>query len=310
MSAPVIDLSAWAVGEQRSIGLEVDAAFSDLGVMVIVGHGVDLGLLERCHEDAVALFALPAEVKQRIGHSSTPYRGWFGRGSQSNAASYGLEPVADLKETFATGPEFASYGADDPSTVGPNRFPDGVPGMADRWRTLHGELQRLLARLLRVCEVALDAERGMLVRRHQRAGMVMVGNWYPPLSTLGSIGSAVRIGPHTDFGTLSIVDRRPSPAGLQFDQNGRWVDVPWVPGALTVNVGDLLSYWSSDRWRSALHRIPAPDSGEPDESHASIVAFGRPAADTAVTPILGGESVLTGEWMKRRMAALELDEAV
>lgn len=44
--------------------------------------------------------------------------------------------------------------------------------------------------------------------------------------------------------------------GLQVQSpEGSWLDVPPMPGALVVNVGDMLQRWTNDRWRSAMHRV-------------------------------------------------------
>ena len=83
-----------------------------------------------------------------------------------------------------------------------------------------------------------------------------------------------RIGPHTDFGTITILDRQPGLGGLQVQLlDGTWVDAPWIEGSLVVNCGDLLAAWSNGRWRSAPHRVLPPSDAAPDESLVSLVYF-------------------------------------
>jgi isopenicillin N synthase-like dioxygenase len=40
--------------------------------------------------------------------------------------------------------------------------------------------------------------------------------------------------------------------------DGAWAGVEPAPGALVVNIGDLMARWTNDRWRSTLHRVVDP----------------------------------------------------
>ena len=46
--------------------------------------------------------------------------------------------------------------------------------------------------------------------------------------------------PHTDASVLTIVFIDDNVSGLQLQNNGVWYDVPIVPNALLVNVGDVM----------------------------------------------------------------------
>src|SRR5260370_37223702 len=83
-----------------------------------------------------------------------------------------------------------------------------------------------------------------------------------------------RIGRHTDSGTVPILDREPGRGGLQVwtEQDG-WEDAPWVPGAFTINTGDLLARWSGGRWKSNRHRVLPPQAEAPEEDLVSLVYF-------------------------------------
>lgn len=57
-------------------------------------------------------------------------------------------------------------------------------------------------------------------------------NHYPPVSVVGEPEPGqFRIGPHTDFGTVTVLDREPSAGGLQVysDAEG-WKTPPGEPG--------------------------------------------------------------------------------
>lgn len=45
-------------------------------------------------------------------------------------------------------------------------------------------------------------------------------------------------------------------------QSGLWVPCDPVEGAITVNIGDALQYWSDGRLRSTYHRVRMPSREE------------------------------------------------
>jgi isopenicillin N synthase-like dioxygenase len=57
------------------------------------------------------------------------------------------------------------------------------------------------------------------------------------------------------------------------------------PGALTVNLGDMLRVWSNDRYRSPVHRVLA----RTDRERFSAPFFFNPRYDTLCSPLAGRE---------------------
>ncbi|PYC68618.1 oxidoreductase, partial [Streptomyces tateyamensis] len=101
-----------------------------------------------------------------------------------------------------------------------------------------------------------------------------------------------RIGPHTDFGTVTLLDRQQGKGGLQVwiapeDGGEGWEDAPYDPAALTVNIGDLMARWTGGRWRSGRHRVLPPSPDAPDEDLLSLVYFYECDPHTTVAPIAG-----------------------
>lgn len=84
---------------------------------------------------------------------------------------------------------------------------------------------------------------------------------YPALTTSPQ-PSQFRSGPHTDYVILTLV--MADGPGLQVQTaRGDWEDVPYVPGCMQVNIGDMMAQWTNDRWVSTLHRVVVP-SGSPE----------------------------------------------
>ena len=78
---------------------------------------------------------------------------------------------------------------------------------------------------------------------------------YYPSQSASSDQSTFGVGPHTDFGVLTVLCQD-HVGGLQIeDLNGDWVEAPPVPGTLIVNVGDLLERWTDGAFRPTPHRV-------------------------------------------------------
>ena len=87
-------------------------------------------------------------------------------------------------------------------------------------------------------------------------------------------------GAHSDYGTLTVLHIEDAPGGLQVETpGGRWIDVPAVPDAFVINLGDLMMRWTNDRWISTKHRVRCPPAEVSDRSRMSIAFFHQPNYD-------------------------------
>jgi len=88
------------------------------------------------------------------------------------------------------------------------------------------------------------------------------------------------VGPHTDFGVLTVL-AQDATGGLQVETaDGAWVHAPPIPGTLVVNVGDLLARWTAGAYRSTPHRV-VNRSGQ--ERLSLVLAF-DPDPETRIDP--------------------------
>ena len=105
-------------------------------------------------------------------------------------------------------------------------------------------------------------------------------NSYPtcpdPTQTMG-------LAPHTDTFLFTILHQSGNASGLQVLKDGSgWVSVDPYPGALVVNVGDLLHIISNARFPSAIHRAIVNNK----KQRLSFAYFYGPPLDYQVSPYL------------------------
>jgi isopenicillin N synthase-like dioxygenase len=287
---PTIDLRPWAAGDpdaRARTAHTVDEALQTAGFLLVTGHGVDPALRAGIRAVARTFFTLPAEVKGKYA-ARVGGRGWLGPGAEANGYSEGTETPPDLKEslTFATHEPF-----EDPEVnaewYAPNVWPHEVPqlpALCERYLACMGELEN---RLLSLLGEALGLEPDIFTRHMAHPTYGFNINWYPGTEVVGKPEPGqFRIGPHTDFGTVTILDRQAGKGGLQvFTDEGGWQDAPYDPEALTINIGDLMARWTGDRWRSGRHRVLPPPADAPAEELMSLVYFGECTPGTVVESV-------------------------
>ena len=192
-----------------------------------------------------------------------------------------------------------------------NVWPAEVPGLRGPVTAYAEQVQDLYRELLEVLAFALGLDPGYFVERTRNAPHTFNINRYPSLSVTGPpVEGQFRVGPHTDWGILTILDRQPGYGGLQVQTlDGEWADAPYVPGAFTVNIADLLARWTGDRWRSTRHRVLPPSDADPDEELISLIVFCESDMDRVVVPLpspIGDGAdyppVLAGDYYREREA--------
>ena len=241
-------------------------------------------------------------------------RGWLPPGVEANGYAEGTETPPDMKESFAVGAEHKTGIPDvDGFWFPDNVWPSEVPGLKDATTGYLAQMRALAEILLRIAEEALGQSAGFFTDKTAHSTFTMNVNWYPPATIAGKPAeNQFRIGPHTDFGTFTILDREPGKGGLQvWSPDDDWEDAPYDPDAFTINTGDLLARWSGDRWKSNRHRVLPPQAEAPDEDLVSLVYFYETDWDARIEslqPPIGKANdyppVVASEFLKRLLDAI------
>jgi isopenicillin N synthase-like dioxygenase len=283
---PTLDLTAPDPGA-------VDAACRTIGFLQVVGHGIP----ERTVADALdaldAYFALPLEVKLDGRPPRTDVdRGYAAPGDESLSYSLGVEAPPDLFEAFNIGADDLDDA--DPAVraerhrhLAPNLWPPQPPELRPALNAYFAAARAVAHRLTAAFAVALGLDADFF-EQHTRHSTDMLRSirYERPPGAPDPLAGQQRMGAHTDYGIVTVLWADPVP-GLQIvGPDGAWHDVVPAPGALLVNLGDLLAQWTNDRWRSTLHRVVPPAAGVGGPAVRRAMAFFHDGDHDALVEVL------------------------
>jgi len=285
---PIFDLSrfekAGAV-ERAALGAEVDGICRSTGFLAVSGHGVPQSTIDAAWSAAHAFFDLSSEEKEkaRAPYAGYPY-GYLGPGVEALAKSKGADTPPDLKESFNGGPLSVPSGLNDPEALSfcyaETIWPAAPAGFIDAWKAYYAAMEGLAARIMGVFAVALKLPEDFFEAMIDRPISALRALNYPETSVAPKPGQ-LRAGAHTDYGSLTILLPQAGSGGLQiYTPEGKWSEVPPVPGAFIINIGDLMALWTNDRWVSTLHRVVNSDGNS--ARRQSFAFFHQPNWDAEI----------------------------
>jgi isopenicillin N synthase-like dioxygenase len=314
---PTIDLAEFRDADsarRREISQEIDSSLQRTGMFLLRGHSVPANLAEEMRACGRKFFGLPAEQRYRYAVQGPYDNGWTGPGLLAAAAIEGGDSTPDLHEAFHMGPTHRTGNvAFDALYYPENRWPTEVPefrAVAERY-TEH--MVRVSLQMLELLAGILDIPADFFTSRANRATWTQNVNWYPSLSTVSTVQPGqMRVGPHFDFGSLSLLDRQFGVGGLEvWSKDEGWAAPPYDPTSLAVILGDLMNRWTDGRWRAMRHRVLPPSRQAPNEELFSLVFFFEADPDAVITPLKpptgggeGKEPVVAGESILRNLGVI------
>ncbi|GGV00473.1 isopenicillin N synthase family dioxygenase [Streptomyces spectabilis] len=314
---PVIDLSSRDSARGRAaIAEAIGGALRSSGFFIIVGHGVPQQLIDRMFTVTNSFFKLPEDEKDLV--ASRPGVSGYRRAGGTLARSLDQKTPPDLCETFAahvTGEladdERDKLGGQWASWTHKNIWPENPAGFRDTWQQYMAAMEDLAADLMRLFARALDLDldEEFFADKFDHHGSSIAVNYYPP-QLEAPLPGQLRRGPHTDFGSLTILHQEDDKSGLQVLQNdGTWRDVAAIPNSFVVNIGDLMALWTGGRWVSTMHRVANPPGGD-TSSRLTMPFFYLPNHDASIEPmrpftdspaVERFDTVTVSEWVSRKV---------
>lgn len=252
---PVVDISALGGSDPVAEAATVEAlrrAASEVGFLHVTGHGIAPAVIDGLRHAARRFFALPEAEKRAsyIGLSGN-HRGYVPEGEEALGADAEIGQPRDRKEAFDLALDLPaeSVPAGHP-LLGPNLWPD-LPGFREDAMAYYGAAFAVGRRLLRGFALALGQPPESFERLVTTPPSQLRLIHYPHDA---SAADAPGIGAHTDYECFTLL--LATAPGLEvMNPAGVWIDAPPVPGALVVNIGDMLEYWSDGRFVATSHRV-------------------------------------------------------
>ncbi|KAL7435502.1 hypothetical protein ACHAXM_005191 [Skeletonema potamos] len=333
---PIISLDQPLEKYAKQIGI----ACREIGFFYIVNHGIEQCIIDDVMDASKRFFELDLENKIALnsggnGIEKKGYRGYFGIGAEdldnkdgtrdlASEEQHGVKKVhaikGDFKEGFDLGLEQQDMNGKGDSNCnaclaffGANAWPDedkhhGIVGFRQTLLRYQNELLKLADRLMVAFAMSAGLPIDYFLSRTRNPMCTLRLLHYPPSSSMSNSGC----GAHTDYGLFTIL-QQDHIGGLQVrNHTKKWINAKPLRGSFVINVGDMLSHWTSGVYASTVHRVESPSSSSGYHRY-SVPFFFNPDHDAVVEPILNlkNESGDDGggdrdRCIRRRSSALEI----
>ncbi|XP_031098675.1 1-aminocyclopropane-1-carboxylate oxidase homolog 1-like [Ipomoea triloba] len=265
-SIPVIDLQGINSGseQRREVVDKVRGASEVWGFFQVVNHGIPASVLEEMLDGTRRFYEQDTEVKKE----------WYTRDSSKRVV---YNSNFDLYSAGSANWRDTTYCSMAPHAPSPDELPEACRDILIEYSE---QVKKLGLTLFGLLSEALGLNPNHLNEIGCPEGLAVLYHYYPacpePELTIGASKHS-----DSDFMTVLLQDHI---GGLQILHENLWVDVPPVPGALVINIGDLLQLISNDRFKSVAHRVLASDVG-PRVSVASFFTTGHVPSSRIYGPI-------------------------
>ncbi|MGL6369542.1 isopenicillin N synthase family dioxygenase [Aeromonas hydrophila] len=286
---PIIDLAALdgAPETRRQMLATLGRAAREVGFFYLIGHG----LSEQEQQETLALaarfFALPQQEKLAVQMVHSPhFRGYNQVGAELTRAR------PDLREQFDIMNEEAALDATSlqhpwQRLIGPNQWPTALPEMKSHLLAWQERLSAITFTLLAAFAEVLEQPSGVFDQSIRGRPSAHEADPLPGASRRGQRSGG---GAHKDPGYLTLV-MQDHHSGLEVETVDGWISAPPLPGALVVNIGELLELASNGYLKATLHRVQSPPPGVSRLSCAFFMA----ARLDATVPLLSLSPALAAQ---------------
>ena len=261
---PVLSLADDPAEFSRAIG----ASFKTFGFALVKDFGINSALIDHAWRLSEQFFALPEDEKRRYHDPAI--------GGARGYTPFGVEiakdaKLHDLKEFWHIGRDLPEGSPLADLSMPPNIWPVRPAEFQAVFSELYRQFDAAGATILARIATYLGLDEHWFDAGIDQGNSVMRLLHYPPL--VGLEGEAIRAGAHGDINLITLL-LGAEEAGLELlTRQGTWISASPPPGALVVNVGDMLERLTNDLLPSTIHRVRNPDPARAAYSRYSMPFF-------------------------------------
>ena len=290
---------------------ELGRSFTEYGFAIIEGHGIPADLISRAEEMSKTFFALPEDVKRSYQIAgSGGARGYtpFGTEKAKDAEIHDLKEFWHVGRPLPQGHPLAGY-------MPPNVWPAEVAEFRDTFEALYAAFDKAGRRVLSAIALHLGLDEHFFDASVTDGNSVMRLLRYPALE-IDNPDGAIRAAAHGDINTITLL-LGAEEAGLELlTADGEWLPVNPPPGALAVNIGDMLERHTNGRLVSTKHRVVNPTGDAARRARYSMPFFLHYRPDFTINTIEScidpespenhPESISSHEFLLQRLREINL----
>ncbi|XP_037408287.1 protein SRG1-like [Triticum dicoccoides] len=263
---PVVDMAMLLDPEFSEAEIaKLGSACQDWGFFQLTNHGVDETVVQDIKNNTMQFFGLPLEKKKAVAIEAGGLEGFGHHYSRASCEKLDWAECLILV-TEDNVQRNTRFWPADPSTF---RYALEKYAM---------EISDLTSRLVPFMASDLGVEQETLVETFQGKRQSVAFHYYPPCPHPDKV---IGIMPHHDAFGLTLLLQVDNTPGLQVRKNGTWHPVNPLPGALVINVGDMLQILTNGTYKSVEHRV-LPDA---EKGRATVVMFQHACVAGMVKPL-------------------------
>ncbi|CAO3683396.1 unnamed protein product [Umbelopsis vinacea] len=300
---PVIDFGLFD-SDPAAVAAEVRAACESIGFLYLTNFGIPQAEIDQAFSLSADFFNQSLEQK-RSAEITTNNLGYVGL--RREILDPGTQKTGDHKECF----NIAKLANSKPVQVLPTPLVESEDFLA-KFSVVPSYVSLAFATAMEI-----EDEHGgvhYFEDRHkynEPCGSVLRFLKYPKGGNPDNT-ETVRAGSHSDYGSITLLFQNEIP-GLEVQASRtHWISAPCIPGAVLVNIGDQMEYWTGGRFKSTKHRVVfLPEHAQFDRysiayfCHANdnvLLDIIPSALSTATTATADQPIITAGQYLQERLA--------